>query len=72
MSNSIYPEMMRDVLRTHHPIMRSETGPLSGCRCGQVGLGQDVIAHVVDQLLAVYHCDDPSASPSPLAEEATP
>jgi hypothetical protein len=37
-------------LRIHHPIMRSETGPFSGCRCGQVRLGQDVIAHVVAEL----------------------
>jgi hypothetical protein len=41
---------LRDALLTHHPIMRSETGPLSGCRCGQVKLGQDVIAHVVTEL----------------------
>ena len=44
-------DALRDALRSHHPIMRSETGPFSGCRCGQVRLGQDVIAHVVDQLI---------------------
>lgn len=44
-------EQLRDALRVHHPIMRSETGPFSGCRCGQVRLGQDVIAHVVEQLV---------------------
>jgi hypothetical protein len=44
-------QQLREVLRRHHPIMRSETGPFSGCRCGQVKLGQDVIAHVLDQLL---------------------
>jgi hypothetical protein len=43
---------LRDALRIHHPIMRSETGPFSGCRCGQVQLGQDVIAHVVAHLRA--------------------
>lgn len=43
---------LRDALRIHHPIMRSETGPFSGCRCGQVQLGQDVIAHVVEHLRA--------------------
>lgn len=43
-------EGLRDALRIHHPIMRSETGPFSGCRCGAVGLGQDVIAHVVAEL----------------------
>ena len=64
MTNSIYPEMLRDVLRVHHPVMRSETGPFSGCRCGQVQLGQDVIAHVVDQLQAVYFCDDPTEAAS--------
>lgn len=41
---------MRDALRIHHPIMRSETGPFSGCRCGGVQLGQDVIEHVVTEL----------------------
>lgn len=41
---------LRDALRIHHPIMRSETGPFSGCRCGQVRLGEDVIAHVVGEL----------------------
>lgn len=43
-------ERLRDALRVHHPIMRSETGPFSGCRCGGVGLGQDVIAHVVTEI----------------------
>ena len=43
---------LRDALRVHHPIMRSETGPFAGCRCGQVRLGEDVIAHVVGELLA--------------------
>jgi hypothetical protein len=43
---------LRDALRVHHPIMRSETGPFSGCRCGQARLGQDVIAHVVEHLRA--------------------
>lgn len=43
-------EALRNVLRVHHPIMRSETGPFSGCRCGQVRLGEDVIAHVVEHL----------------------
>jgi len=43
-------ETLRDVLRVHHPVMRSETGPFSGCRCGGVRLGQDVIQHVVDHL----------------------
>lgn len=43
-------DKLRDALRVHHPIMRSETGPFSGCRCGRVRLGQDVIAHVVDHL----------------------
>lgn len=41
---------LRDALRVHHPIMRSETGPFSGCRCGGVRLGEDVIAHVVGEL----------------------
>ncbi len=41
---------LRDALRIHHPIMRSETGPFSGCRCGEVRLGQDVIAHVVTEI----------------------
>lgn len=41
---------LRDVLQRHHPIMRSETGPFSGCRCGAVRLGEDVIQHVIDQL----------------------
>jgi hypothetical protein len=41
---------LREALRTHHPIMRSETGPFSGCRCGGVKLGQDVIEHVVGHL----------------------
>lgn len=45
-------EELRDALRVHHPIMRSETGPFSGCRCGQVKLGQDVIGHVTDHLRA--------------------
>lgn len=45
-------DTLRDALRIHHPIMRSETGPFSGCRCGQVRLGQDVIAHVVTELRA--------------------
>lgn len=53
-------QQLRDTLRIHHPIMRSETGPFSGCRCGQVGLGQDVIAHVVEHL---------SAALNPRAEE---
>lgn len=43
---------LRNVLRGHHPIMRSETGPFSGCRCGGVRLGEDVIGHVVDELQA--------------------
>ena len=38
-------------LRIHHPIMRSETGPFSGCRCGQVGPGENVIAHAIDALV---------------------
>jgi uncharacterized protein YbaR (Trm112 family) len=45
-------DRLRDVLRVHHPTMLSETGPFSGCRCGQVKLGQDVIAHVVGHLHA--------------------
>lgn len=45
-------ETLRDALRVHHPIMRSETGPFSGCRCKGVGLGEDVIAHVVGHLAA--------------------
>lgn len=45
-------EMLREALRAHHPIMRSETGPFSGCRCGRVKIGQDVIAHVVTELRA--------------------
>lgn len=44
---------MHAALLAHHPIMRSETGPLSGCRCGGVGLGQDVISHVIEQLRSV-------------------
>ena len=48
---------LRDALRVHHPIMRSETGPFSGCRCGGVKLGQDVIAHVVGELQRAL--DDP-------------
>lgn len=51
-------DALRDALRTHHPIMRSETGPFSGCRCGQVKLGQDVIAHVVDHLGAALASED--------------
>lgn len=43
-------QALREALRAHHPTMRSETGPFSGCRCGGVKLGQDVIQHVVDQL----------------------
>ncbi|HET6849857.1 MAG TPA: hypothetical protein VFH74_13405 [Gaiellales bacterium] len=43
-------DRLRDALLTHHPIMRSETGPLSGCRCGGVKLGQDVIEHVLGEL----------------------
>lgn len=42
--------MLRDALRIHHPIMRSETGPFSGCCCGAVKLGEDVIEHVVTEL----------------------
>jgi hypothetical protein len=53
MSAPYYADELREVLRRHHPIMRSETGPFSGCRCGQVKLGQDVIAHVLDHLLPV-------------------
>lgn len=45
------------VLLKHHPIMRSETGPLSGCRCGGLGLGQDVIAHVAEHLRAALLAD---------------
>lgn len=41
---------LRDALRIHHPIMRSETGPFSGCSCGAVELGEDVIVHVVTEL----------------------
>jgi len=48
---------LRDALRIHHPVMRSETGPFSGCRCGGVRLGQDVIAHVVGELRRAL--DDP-------------
>lgn len=47
-----FRDKLAEALRTHHPIMRSETGPFSGCRCGQVKLGQDVIAHVVAHLEA--------------------
>lgn len=51
-TRSVDADALRDALRTHHPIMRSETGPFSGCRCGEVRLGQDVIAHVADRLAA--------------------
>jgi hypothetical protein len=54
-------EALRDALRTHHPIMRSETGLFSGCRCGQVRLGQDVIAHVVGHLAAALAARRPAA-----------
>lgn len=54
--------LLTEAVRRHHPIMRSETGPLSGCRCGAVRLGQDVIAHVVEHL---------SAALNPRAEEAS-
>lgn len=48
---------LRDALRIHHPVMRSETGPFSGCRCGQVRLGQNVIAHVVERLRAALDAE---------------
>lgn len=51
------PDALREALRVHHPIMRSETGPLSGCRCGAVKLGQDVIAHVVTELRAALDAE---------------
>lgn len=53
-------EALRRVLLDHHPIMRSETGPFSGCRCGQVRLGQDVIAHVA-AAVAAYRIQDGGA-----------
>lgn len=52
---------LRDALRAHHPTMRSETGPFSGCRCGRVGLGEDVIAHVIDELRRALGEDDGTA-----------
>lgn len=56
-------EALRETLRIHHPIMRSETGPFSGCRCGGVKLGQDVIAHVVEHLRARAAALDPTGDP---------
>lgn len=44
-------EPLRETLLNHHPVMRSLTGPLAGCRCGEVGLGEDVIQHVMEKLL---------------------
>jgi hypothetical protein len=46
-------EALRDALRTHHPIRRSETG--------LVRLGQDVIAHVVGHLAAALAARRPAA-----------
>jgi hypothetical protein len=43
-------DALRSALLKHHPIAHSETGALKGCRCGQVRLGQDVIAHVIEHL----------------------
>lgn len=45
-------DALTDALRIHHPIMRSETGLFSGCRCGGVRLGENVIKHVVEHLAA--------------------
>jgi hypothetical protein len=44
-------EPLRNTLLAHHPIARSETGLLAGCRCGEVQLGEDVIQHVMEKLL---------------------
>ena len=44
------PGPIRLVPRLHHPIMRSETGPFSGCRCGEVKLGEDVLEHVAAKI----------------------
>ncbi|HEX8321589.1 hypothetical protein [Longimicrobium sp.] len=52
MSSRAEIEALRPVLLAHHPVMRSEDGPFSGCRCGQVRLGEDVIAHVAAELVA--------------------
>ncbi|MCZ2837158.1 hypothetical protein [Modestobacter sp. VKM Ac-2985] len=56
-------EQLRDALRVHHPVMRSETGPFSGCRCKGVRLGEDVIAHVVGHLRAALDGAQPDPGP---------
>lgn len=44
-------EPLRDTLLQYHPLARSRTGFLTGCRCGEVQLGEDVIQHVMEKLL---------------------
>lgn len=66
-------ETLRDVLLKHHPIAHTMTGPLSGCRCGQVKLGEDVIAHVLDHLrTALGTLDDATDAGDPRCHSSTP